>query len=78
MSGTQQKNQEASIRTIAIDYEVKVIAVAGSLRTTVPLTLARQLSLKRGDTLLLSLVEVGKISPVRAILMRKKTAKQSD
>ncbi|MGA3407007.1 MAG: hypothetical protein ABSD49_14860 [Candidatus Bathyarchaeia archaeon] len=78
MSGVQQKDEEASIRTIAIDYEVKVIAVAGSLRTTIPLTLARQLSLKRGDTLLVSLVEVGKHAPARAILMRKKTARQSD
>jgi antitoxin component of MazEF toxin-antitoxin module len=78
MSGAQQKEQEASIRTIAVDYEVKVIAVAGSLRTTIPLTLAKQLSLKRGDTLLVSLVEVGKVTPVRAILMRKKTTRQSD
>jgi len=67
------KELEGRIRIVPVEFEVKVIAVAGSLRTTVPLTLARQLSLKRGDTLMLSLVEVGNgDSPARAILMRKK------
>ncbi|MGD0422330.1 MAG: hypothetical protein ABSA92_02595 [Candidatus Bathyarchaeia archaeon] len=75
-----QNELEGNIRTIAIDYESKVVAVAGSLRTTIPLTLAGRLSLKKGDTILLRLVEVGPaVAPVRALLLRKKTsAKQSD
>ena len=71
----EPKNDRLSdeIRHIPLDLEVKVIAVAGSLRTTIPLALARKFSLKVGDTLLMSLVEVGKSDePEKAILVRKK------
>jgi len=65
---------DGTIRSIVIDYEAKVMEVAGSLRTTIPLTLAKQLSLERGDTILLNLVEIGNENPVRALLLRKKTS----
>jgi len=59
------------LRRIPIDFDVKVVAVAGSLRMTIPLQLAKELTLRKGDTVLVSLVELGS-EPLKALLVRKK------
>jgi antitoxin component of MazEF toxin-antitoxin module len=64
--------RSSDFRQIPLDFDVKVVAVAGSLRMTIPTQLAKELALGRGDTVLVSLVEVGSDSPLKALLVRKK------
>ena len=63
-----------TMRSIALDFNVNVVAVAGSLRTTIPLQLAKELSIGRGDTLLMRLIQLGdEPEAAKAILVRKKS-----
>jgi len=55
-----------------VDFEVTVGALGGSLRVTVPSQLAKELSLTRGDTVLMSLVQVGPDEASKALLTMKK------
>ena len=55
-----------------VDFEVTVGALGGSLRVTVPSQIAKELSLSRGDTVLMSLVQVGPDETSKGLLTMKK------
>jgi bifunctional DNA-binding transcriptional regulator/antitoxin component of YhaV-PrlF toxin-antitoxin module len=55
-----------------VDFEVTIGILGGSLRVTIPLPLAKHLGLKRGDTVLMSLIEPTGTESSKAILLEKK------
>lgn len=62
-----------AIWSIALYFSVTVVAVAGSLRTTIPLQLANELSIRGGDTLLMRLIQLGDELEAKAIPVPKKS-----